>query len=106
VNLKELREKLEGLDIPVQYRAFKEGAAPPLPYLIFYVEDNDGTLKADNHNYFKVKNVTLELYSEEKDLDLEEALESILDENKIEYDLAETYIESEEMFENIYEITL
>lgn len=106
MNLKELRTRLEELNIPIQYRAFTEGNAPPLPYLIFYVEDNQGSVKADNHNYFNLKNITLELYSNEKDEELENKLELILDNNKLEYDLMESYIESEKMYESIYEITI
>lgn len=106
MKLSELRASLESLEIPVKYRAFKEGEAPSLPYLLFYVEGNDGTLFGDNQNYFSVKNVTIELYTEEKDLELEERLEALLDGIKIEYTYFETYIETESMFESIYEITL
>lgn len=106
MKLSELRALLETLKIPVKYRAFKEGEAPNLPYLLFYVEGNDGTLFGDNQNYFSVKNVTIELYAEEKDLELEERLETLLDGMKIEYTYFETYIETESIFESIYEITL
>lgn len=37
MKLSELRASLESLKIPVKYRAFKEGEAPNLPYLLFYV---------------------------------------------------------------------
>ena len=50
MTLQKLRELLETLGIPVKYRAFKVGEAPNLPYIIFYKEDNQGTLKADNQN--------------------------------------------------------
>lgn len=106
MTLKELRELLEALEIPVKYRAFKVGEAPNLPYILFYKEDNQGTLKADNQNYAKVSDVTIELYSDEKDIVLEEQLESILDTNKIEYDTYESYLETESMYEVAYEITI
>nr|DAT52430.1 MAG TPA: tail completion protein [Caudoviricetes sp.] len=106
MKLSELRASLESLKIPVKYRAFKVGEAPSLPYILFYVENNEGTLKADNLNYVKVSNVTIELYSEEKDIELEEKLEAILDSNKFEYDIFEMYLDTEDMHEVAYEITL
>lgn len=102
----ELRKILDTMGIPVQYRAFKVGEAPSLPYILFYVEDNEGTLKADNYNYAKVKNVVIELYSEEKDIELEEKLEEILDKNTLEYATYESYLDTEDMHEVAYEITL
>lgn len=106
MTLQKLRELLETLEIPVKYRAFKVGEAPNLPYIIFYKEDNQGTLKADNQNYAKVNNITIELYSDEKDIELEEQLESILDTNKIGYDTYESYLDTESMYEVAYEITI
>lgn|GEM_PF-440802 len=106
MNLIDLRKLLEQTDLTVQYRAFKEGQAPSPPYILFYEEDNDGTIKADNFNYYPVKNVVVELYTDEKDIALEDKLEQILIENNIEYDNYESYIESEDMFEIIYEIVI
>lgn len=106
MNISELRETLGTLDIPVRYRAFNVGEVPSLPYLLYYTTDNQGTLKADNHNYAKVNNITIELYSDEKDIELEEQLESILDTNKIDYDTYESYLDTESMYEVAYEITI
>lgn len=106
MTLAELRILLDIMEIPVKYRAFKVGEAPSLPYILFYVDNNEGSLKADNYNYAKVQNVTIELYSEEKDIDLEGKIESILDSNHIEYDSYETYLDTEDMYEVAYEITI
>ncbi|MBS7578456.1 MULTISPECIES: hypothetical protein [unclassified Enterococcus] len=106
MTLNELRALLNTIAIPVKYRAFKVGEAPSLPYVLFYVDSNEGTLKADNYNYAKVSNVTIELYSEEKDVELEEKLEAILDSNKIEYDTYESYLNTEDMYEVAYEIII
>lgn len=106
MTLAELRILLDIIEIPVKYRAFKVGEAPALPYILFYVDSNEGSLKADNYNYAKVQNVTIELYSEEKDIELEEKIESILDSNHIEYDSYETYLDTEDMYEVAYEITI
>ena len=106
MNLTDLRKLLEQTDLTVQYRAFKEGQAPSPPYILFYEEDNDGTIKADNFNYYPVKNVVVELYTDEKDIALEEKLETIFDDNGFEYDSYEAYLDTENMFEKAYEITI
>lgn len=106
MTIAELRQLLNQLKISTKYRAFEEGQAPKLPYLLYYEDNDDGTLKADNFNYAPVKNMILELYTDDKDLSLEERLENILNENRIEFDSEEVYIESEQMFEKYYSITI
>ncbi|MHC5250473.1 hypothetical protein [Enterococcus sp. LJL90] len=106
MTLTELRTLLDSMAIPVRYRAFKVGEVPDLPYILFYVESNEGTLKADNHNYAKIRSVTIELYSEEKDSELEGKLEAVFDSNKIEYDSYESYLNTEDMYEVAYEIVI
>ena len=54
----------------------------------------------------KAYNLTLELYSEEKDLELEQKLEALLDANNIEYDTFESYLDTESMYEVAYDITI
>ena len=99
----ELYNLLKSTGLPVAYNNFK--TAPSLPYIVylFTYSDNFG---ADNKVYSKISNYLIELYSEKKDLGSEQLLENIFDENDIYYDKSETYIESEEMYQVIYEIQI
>lgn len=106
MKLVDFRSELKKVGVPVQYRAFKEGEAPELPYIIFYLDDTTGSLEADNKLFWKLQNVSAELYTDEKDVELEEKLEQIFEENEISFDAYESYIDSEQMFEMLYEITI
>lgn len=77
MTLAELKIKLQGSGLPVAYRLWPEGAAPPLPYLIYY-EDSAETLKADGGVYYRRSNIVVELYSKDKDPAAEAALETAL----------------------------
>lgn len=105
MNLMEFKGLLETIDIPVQYQSFPIGNAPDLPYLLWYEDDSDN-FKADNTNYFDVINVIVELYSDEKDLELETKLSKLFYDNEIEYDFNESFISDENMYLKAYEVTI
>lgn len=105
MNLMEFKAELEQLEIPIQYRAFKVGQAPELPYILFYEDDSDNVF-ADNHNYYDVLNVSCELYTDEKDIELETKLHKLFYDNEIEYNSTETYIDSENMYLKAYDVTI
>ena len=101
----EFKSELEKLGIPVQYRAFQVGQAPELPYLIFYENDSDNIF-ADNSNWFDVLNVVCELYTDEKDIELETKLQKLLYDLEIQYNSTETYIDSENMYLKAYDVVI
>lgn len=105
MNLMEFKGELEKLDMPIQYQSFALGQAPELPYLIFYEDDSDN-LFADNVNYFNNLNLTCELYSDEKDLELETKIQKLFYDNEIEYNSTETFIDSENMFLKAYSVSI
>ena len=105
MNLMEFKSELEKLGIPVQYRAFQVGQAPELPYLIFYENDSDNIF-ADNSNWFDVLNVVCELYSDNKDIELETKLQKLFYDTEIEYNSTETFIDSENMYLKAYDVQI
>lgn len=104
MKLTELVSLLQATGYPVAHSHFIDGA-PPIPY-ITYITPNDTGFKADNKNYFNITDVDIELYTDKKDLQAEYAIESILNENELPYDAAQIYIDSEEVFQRIYEVRL
>lgn len=97
----ELYNLLSTLGLPVSYRFFKSPPAPPyIVYLLSY-SDNFG---ADNKVYSKEDNYQVELYSTKKDLASEKKIEDLFDSNDIYYEKTETYIESEGLYQVLYEI--
>ncbi|MGO2743190.1 MAG: hypothetical protein ACTIAM_06135 [Pseudolactococcus laudensis] len=105
MNLMEFKAELEKLDIPIQYRAFRVGHAPSLPYIIFYENDSDNVF-ADNQNYYDVLNIVCELYADEKDIELETKLQKLFYDTEIQYNSTETFIDSENMYLKAYDVQI
>ena len=71
--------------------------AQPPPFICFYF-DRNADLYADNRNYQKVAHLVIELYTDEKDFDLEERVETVLNDADIAYNRMESYIDSERLY--------
>lgn len=91
---KELKNLLEAPGYPVAYYAFKESKTPP--FLAFVREDDDN-ISADNEVYARWHNYRVELYTNEKNPDIEAVFEKLFNENDIYYEIEETYVESERL---------
>ncbi|MBL1226605.1 hypothetical protein [Enterococcus sp. BWR-S5] len=105
MKLEEIKKILDSTGLQVAYRQWEKGKVPNLPYIIYYQENTDN-FTADNHVFHKGIRVSIELYSNLKNILAEEAIEKIFDENKIEWEASETYIESERMYLVLYETTI
>lgn len=102
--MKELKELLEQLNIPVAYSHFNTATNPPF---ITYRRASSSNFGADNKVYKKINNFYVELYTEYKDLELEQGLEDLFDSKDIFYDVeSEDYIDTEQMYQVIYAITI
>lgn len=103
MTLTELKKLLDATGYPVAYSHFKESVNTPyICYLVTYSPH----FHADNKTYHKINSVDIELYTDKKDLHAESIIESILDDNELPYDPIETFIESEKVFQKIYEVRL
>ena len=85
------------------YYQFADDSAPELPYMIFYYPSsaNDG---ADNVVWQKINHLNIELYTDNKEFGIENELEAVLTEHGFFYDKTEQFIDSEKMFEVLYEM--
>jgi len=106
MTLVELVTILEAAGYPVAYSHFTETSNNPIPSppFITYLVPNTSNFFADNKTYKKINGVDVELYTSKKDLLAEATLESLLDANEIAYEKTETWIESQGLFQIIYEI--
>lgn len=91
--------------LPLAYYEFKPGQQPELPYLVYLVKGNDPTF-ADNKNYADFQEIDVELYTDKKDLVSEEILTDFFYAHEIPFVTYESWIESEKMFEVLYQITI
>lgn len=108
MNLIELKTILEATGYPVAYLRFYETEDQPLPQppFIVFISAYSSNFMADNLVYKEINNIQIELYTDKKDLDAENKLATILNENELPYSTSETFIESENLYQKIYEVRL
>ena len=108
MTLSDIYTILKATGYPVAYSHFTATTNNPLPAppYICYLNAYSSNLQADNKVYAKIDNLQIELYTNKKDLTAEKNLEDILDNNDIAYESTETWIDSEQLFQKIYEVRL
>ena len=99
--MEELLQILSETQIPFAYHHFAEGESPEPPF-ICYLLPGSNNFSADGKVYYKINEVHIELYTDSKDLAVEQQLEDVLDEHGIFYNKSETWIESEKLYEVLY----
>ena len=105
MNLPELKKLLETLKLPVAYLQWPPGKAPALPYIIYYA-DEDNNFFADDMVYHDGYGVTIEVYSDKKDLAQESVVKHLLNENRLPYESYGSFLETENMHLKAYEINI
>lgn len=98
----DITNMLKEAGLPLAYDHFAEGESPEPPFLIFLFPGSDNMF-ADNGVYFKISQLNMELYTDKKDLELEEKLEDILTAHEIPWEKSEVWIDSEKMYEVLYQ---
>lgn len=101
----DLVKLLEETGIPFAYDHFAEGESPDTPFICYLLPQSDN-FSADGKVYLKVSSVNIELYTDSKDLAVEQKLETALDIHGIFYDKTEVWIESEKLYEVLYSFEL
>lgn len=84
------------IGVPYAYYQFPEGTEQPTPFVCFYF-DGSNDLFADDTNYQKIRPLTIELYTDNKDFTLEATVEGILSSNGLTFVRSESWIDSERM---------
>jgi hypothetical protein len=92
---------LKTLNLPVAYHHF---TSPPSPPYIVYLFSYSSNFGADNKVYQKDFNYQVELYTTKKDLASEALIEDLFNANDIYWEKTETYIDSEGLYQVLYEI--
>ena len=101
----ELLVILAEINLPFAYDHFSEGEAVDPPFICYLLPSSDN-FSADGKVYHHLSDVHLELYTDEKDVTTEAAVESVLDDEGIFYNKTETWIESERLYEVMYIFTM
>ena len=102
----ELLTQLKTVGFPAAYNKFivdSTHPAPVPPYII-YLRAFDSNISSDYAVHGKFKNYQVELYTVKRDLAAEQKLEAVLNTIDPDYETTETYLESEELYQVIYQI--
>ena len=95
-------EMLEEAGLPLAYDHFAEGESPEPPFLIFLFPGTDNVF-ADDTVYQRIDELNIELYTDKKDPETENLIEDILIAHELPYEKSEVWIESEKMYEVLYQ---
>ena len=90
------------IGLPYTYYHFPEKEAPAPPFIVFWYPSRTDD-PADNVNAGKILDLSIELYTDNKDFTHEAAVENALTAAGLFYEKSETYIDSERMYEVLYE---
>lgn len=106
MTLQELHLVLKQTGLPVKYSHFDSKEKHTIPY-ITYVEESRNNIQADDVVWHKEHNIRIELYTKNKDTKTEILLEDVLDNAGMYYTAEDVgFIESENLYEVIYYITI
>ena len=103
--MEELLQIIKEMDIPFAYDHFAEGESPDPPFLCYLLPGSDN-FAADGRVYYKMSEVRIELYTDFKDVSLEEKVTAVLDSHGIFYEQSEVWIEEEKLYEVAFEFAM
>ena len=99
----EINEMMQEIGLPYAYHHFAEGESPNPPFTLF-LSPGEHTFGADDLMYISFKTLHIELYTDEKSLEAEERVEEVLHQHNLYYTKTEAWIESEKLYEILYEL--
>ena len=98
----EICEMVQEIGLPFAYHHFAEGESPSPPFLLF-LSPGEHTFGAGDLMYISFKKLDIEIYTDEKSPETEERVEEILHQHNIYFTKTELWIESERLYEVLYE---
>ena len=101
----DVMQMLAETEIPFAYDHFAEGGSRDPPFICFLFPGSE-KVAADNVVYMEFSNLSIELYTGEKDPELEDRVEAVLNANELFWNKSEVWIESEKLYEVLYQMTV
>lgn len=95
---KEVATAIGGIGLPYAYNEFTEGTVEAPPFICYYYGGRSADLLGDNRIYQRIRELIIELYTDEKDFSLEEQVEESLLAAGLVFSRQEARIESERMY--------
>lgn len=102
---KEVADMIKETDLPTAYYQYPMKMVPPLPYTVYYYPNTDN-FGADDKVYTQISALNIELYTKDKSPAVEAKLETVLASHNLFWNKTEAYIDSEHMYEVLYEMEI
>lgn len=96
--MNEIAKIIKEMGISFAYDHFAEGESPDPPFICYLIPGSDN-FAADGIVWHKINEVRIELYTDKKDLSVEELVTAVLDKHGIFYNQTEVWIEDEKLYE-------
>ena len=96
----EIAAMISSVGVPYAYSHFDatpEHPAPAPPFICFFFPGSDDVY-ADNKNYVSIADLSVELYTRNKDYALESAVEAALAAHDLAWDKEQTYLDGEKVY--------
>lgn len=103
MSAEQIKNILSEVGLPYEYDHFTTHNWIEPPFLVWRIPESNNFI-ADGVAYTKIDALDIELYSNEKDWDNEKKIEDILEKYGIAYQKTEEYLDSEKMYEVLYEM--
>lgn len=103
MTIKAINDMVAEIGLPFNYYEFPEGTEQSPPYVVWFLS-NDNDFKADNTNYCDIEQLNIELYTSEKDFDLEAQVERVLKAHGLSFYKESNKVDSENMQQTSWEM--
>ena len=101
MTFKEVADMLATAGYPVAYRMWRENEAPEHPYICYYYTGMTPET-ADNTHHAQIYSLNVELYTQNKQFDVEANVDNALLNAGLVFTKEEAFLEDENMYEILY----
>ena len=98
---KEVADMIAEIGLPYAYYEFPDDTERKPPFVAFMLTDNNDFL-ADDKNYIEQRTLVIELYTREKDFDLEQTVRNVLNEYDLPFEQESEYLDDERCWITIF----
>lgn len=99
----EVYQMMKEVEVPAAYHHFEEGQSPDPPFIVYLYPRSDN-FSADGIAYQEISKLDIELYTDRKDPEMESRIETVLKKHELFYEKTENYLDTEKMYEVLYEM--
>lgn len=97
----EVNDMVAGFGLPYAYYQFEQNTVQAPPFLCFFFGPSSD-FQADNTNFQPIRELNIELYTDQKNFEMEENLEKAFDALNLTYFKEETHLDKERLHMTAY----